>query len=79
MEAASMSAVIQAPVEMMEAVAALRLPAKADRRLQDLMDRNNEGSLSTDEKAQLEVLVELSERLSLVRAQALQVLRRKPL
>jgi hypothetical protein len=79
MEAISMSAVIEAPVEMMEAVAALRLPAKADRRLQELMDRNNESSLSADEKAQLEALVELSERLSLVRAQALQLLGRKPI
>ncbi len=74
-----MSAVIQAPVEMMEAVAALRLPPKADRRLQDLMDRNNEGFLTADEKTQLEVLVELSEGLSLVRAQALHLLGRQPL
>jgi hypothetical protein len=37
---ARMSAVIQAPREMIEAVAGLRLPAKADHRLQELMDRN---------------------------------------
>ena len=38
-----MSAVIAAPVDWIESVGDLRLPAKADRRLQDLMDRNNEG------------------------------------
>ena len=42
-------AVIQAPLEMIEAVADLRLPPKADHRLQDLMDRNNEGTLTPAE------------------------------
>ena len=73
-----MPTVIQAPVELMEAIAALRLPPKADRRLRDLMARSNEGSLSADEKVQLEVLVELSEGLSVVRAQALHLLGRQP-
>ena len=41
-----MSAVIEAPLEMVEAVADLRLPPKADRRLQDLMDRNTNGGLT---------------------------------
>ena len=35
-----MSAVIEAPIEMVEAVAGLHLPPRADQRLQDLMDRN---------------------------------------
>jgi len=74
-----MSAVVQAPVEMVEAVAALRLPPKIDQRLQDLMDRNTNGVLAPQEKEQLEDLVELSETLSLVRARALQVLGRQPL
>jgi hypothetical protein len=73
-----MSAVVQAPVELMEAVAALRLPPKADKHLQELMDRNNNGSLRQDEKQELEALVELSETLSLVRAQALHLLGRTP-
>ncbi len=36
-----MSAVIEAPIGMVEAVAGLHLPPQADQRLQDLMDRNN--------------------------------------
>jgi hypothetical protein len=73
-----MSAVVQAPLEMVEAVAALRLPARSDRRLQMLMDRNNEGALTSEEREELEALVELSERISLVRAGALHLLGRKP-
>ena len=42
------------------------------------MDRNNEGLLTEAERADLESLVELSERLSLVRAEALKLLGRKP-
>lgn len=72
------SAVIEAPREMMEAVAALHLPAGSDRRLRDLMDRNNEGVLSSQEKSELADLVELSETISLVRADALQLLGRRP-
>lgn len=63
---------------MVEAVAALKLPPRTDQRLQILMDRNTEGSLGNDEKTELEALVELSEMMSLVRAQALHVLGRTP-
>ena len=73
-----MSSTIDAPLEWVEAVGNLRLPPKADQRLQVLMDRNNEGLLTEDERADLESLVELSERLSLVRAEALHLLGRKP-
>jgi hypothetical protein len=70
-------AVIQAPLEMIEAVADLRLPVKADRRLQGLMDRNNEGALSAAEREDLEAFGELSETISLIRAQALRLLDRQ--
>jgi hypothetical protein len=73
-----MPAVVEAPVELVEAMASLRFPPRADRRLQRLMDRNTEGLLSPDEREQLETLVELSESLSLLRAQALQLLKRRP-
>ena len=73
-----MAITIPAPAEWVEAVGDLRLPSKADVRLQQLMDRNNEGQLSTAERDELEALVELSERLSLVRAEALQLLGRGP-
>ena len=70
--------VISAPVDWVESVSELRLPLRSDRRLQELMDRNNEGELTADERAELESLVEVSETLSLVRARALQLLGRDP-
>ena len=73
-----MSSTIDAPLEWVETVGNLRLPRKADQRLQELMDRNNEGLLTEAERMDLESLVELSERLSLVRAEALHLLGRKP-
>lgn len=69
---------IDAPLQWVETVATLRLPEQADRHLQQLMDRNNEGQLSELERAELAALAELSERLSLVRAEALHLLERKP-
>ena len=44
-----MTSVIEAPIGMVEAVADLKLPSRADRRLQDLMDRNNDGALTPEE------------------------------
>jgi hypothetical protein len=69
---------IAAPVDWIEAVGNLRFPSKADHRLQELMDRNNEGVLQESEREELEALVELSERLSLVRGEALQILGKQP-
>jgi hypothetical protein len=73
-----MSVTVEAPSEWVESIGELRLPSKADFRLQYLMDRNNEGALNAAEREELEALVELSERLSLVRAGALQLLGRAP-
>jgi hypothetical protein len=73
-----MSAVVEAPLELVEAVADMRFPMKTDARLQLLMDKNTNGQLTTSEREELEAWVELSETLSLVRAQALRFLR-KPL
>lgn len=71
-------AVIAAPVDWVESVSNLRLPAKADRRLRVLMDRNTEGQLNPQERAELESLVELSETLALTRGEALHLLGPKP-
>ena len=49
-----------------------------DARLQSLMDRNTSGQLSPTEREELEALAELSETISLVRAQALKLLGRTP-
>ena len=73
-----MDTTIPAPSSWVETIGELRLPLKADSRLQQLMDRNNEGELSSPEREELEALVELSERLSLLRAEALQLLGRGP-
>lgn len=69
---------IDAPLQWVETVATLKLPDQADRHLQDLMDRNNEGKLTDQERADLAALAELSERLSLIRAEALHLLGRQP-
>jgi hypothetical protein len=73
-----MPVLVEAPLELVEAMASLRFPPATDSRLQRLMDRNTEGLLSPDEKEQLEALVELSESLSLIRAQAIQLLSKHP-
>ncbi len=45
-----MSSTIEARLEWVETVENLRLPPKADQRLQELMDRNNEGLLTDAER-----------------------------
>jgi hypothetical protein len=69
---------VEAPLELVEAFAAIRFPEKADAHLQELMDRNTEGQLTQAEREELEALVELSERLAILRGQALRLLGRKP-
>ena len=73
-----MGRTIDVPQRWVEDIATLVLPEKANQHLQQLMDRNNEGLLSDQERTGLAALVELSERLSLVRAEALHLLGRKP-
>jgi hypothetical protein len=73
-----MSNTVTAPITWVETVGQLCLPSKADERLQQLMDRNNDGQITSAERAELEVLVEVSEQISLVRAEALHLLGRKP-
>ena len=69
---------MQNPLELAEAVAALQLTPKVDQRLQELMNRNTNGLLTDIEREELEALAEMSETISLLRAQALQILGRKP-
>ena len=73
-----MSATISAPEPWVRSVGDLRLPPQADERLQELMDRNNEGLLGGTERAELAALAEWSETVSLLRAEALQLLGRVP-
>jgi ribosomal protein S1 len=60
------------------AAAAHRLPSVTDARFQALMDRNTEGCLTVAECEELELLVEVSETMSLLRARALHLFGRKP-
>ena len=62
---------VPASVEWIKTVGELKLPVKADQRLQKLMDRNNEGQLTEVELADLEYFFYFFEQLSLVRAEAL--------
>ena len=73
-----MSEVISAPQEWVEAIGELQFPESTDQLLQELMDRNNEGKLTSNEKSELTSLVDLSEKLALIRAEAFQLLGRKP-
>jgi len=73
-----MGTTVSAPLEWVESLSDLRLPPRANERLQQLMDRNTEGLLTDTERAELEALAELSETLALVRAKAFQLLGRKP-
>jgi hypothetical protein len=73
-----MGTTVAAPLEWVESVSELRLPPRANERLQQLMDRNTEGLLTHAERTELAALVELSEQLALVRAQALYLLGRTP-
>lgn len=72
-----MSEVMEAPVELVEAMASLRFTPKTNQQMQRLMDRNTEGSLTPEEKEQLESLVELSESMSLISARARALLTRR--
>lgn len=73
-----MPATIAAPAAWIESISDFRLPAQTDQQLQRLMDRNTEGILQASEKDQLAALAALSEEISLLRAQALQLLGRQP-
>jgi hypothetical protein len=74
-----MAETVQVSEAWIKSVTELTFPASTDRRLQVLMDRNNEGLLSEDEKSELQALVEISEDISLVRAQAFRFLQQSPI
>jgi len=73
-----MPTVVEAPKPWVASVGRLSLPRRADLRLQSLTDRNNEGLLTREEREEFESLVEWSEEVSLLRAQALRLLGKRP-
>ena len=64
-----MGILISVPREALESLESFRFPSQLDRRIQDLMDRNNEGMLTAVERDELAGLAELSEQMALQRAQ----------
>lgn len=77
-EESDVTTYVQAPTEWVEAVGNFKFPERVNERLQQLMTLNNEGELGEAERSELEAWVELSERFSLLRAEALQLLGRRP-
>jgi hypothetical protein len=69
---------VPTPKDFLEYLAGMRFSTAADARIQDLMDRNNEGLLSAEEREVLAALASLSQDMSIVRSRALQLLGRKP-
>lgn len=65
---------LSVPKSWVASVGRLALPKRTQRRIQTLMDRNNEGALNPAEKRELASLVEWSEKVSLIRAGALELL-----
>ena len=57
-----MNSVIAAPVDWIESVGNLRFPTKADRRLQSLMDCNNEGLLTEGEREEMRLFPRILEK-----------------
>ena len=72
-----MPAVMEAPVELLETVADLGFPPQLNARMQELMGRNNQGTLAPGEYDELAGLVDWSEQFSLARIQARVALGRK--
>lgn len=67
---------IQVQVEMPGELAKFRLPRGVQKRLQSLLDRQDQGGpLTAAEKREAEGLVEMTEMLSLLRLRAEQTLR----
>ena len=73
-----MTATIPVPASWIQSIGDFRLPPQTDCHLQSLMDRNNEGLLQPSGKDELAALAALSEEISLLRAEALHLLGKRP-
>ncbi len=72
-----MSKTVEAPSDFMEELADFKFPPSTQRRLTQLMDKNNEGTLTAEEREDLKALVEISERMALLKGRAMLILGRK--
>lgn len=68
---------MSSPQSLLEDLAGFMLPRSTQRRLVRLMDLNSEGALTADQARELKSLVELNERLSILKGRARLVLERK--
>ncbi len=67
----ALTAKVDLEIELPADLAKLRLPEGLDRRLQFLLDKQNQGtSLTDDEQAEAEGIVDLAELLTLLRLRA---------
>jgi len=65
-------------VSFVDGLTNIRFSPAMNTRIQHLMDLNNEGKLSAEDREELESLVDWSEQISLVRAGAFQLMGKKP-
>ncbi len=62
---------------LLEELAEFKFPRATRRRLTRLMDVNNEGRLTPDQRRELRALVEINERIANLKGQAMLVLRKR--
>ncbi len=65
-----MSRTVEIPLELLEEVAQFEFPSTTQEALERLMDKNNEGQLSEEERRGLQALVDLNEKVALLRGRA---------
>ena len=70
-----MDRTVDVPLDLLEEIANLEFPASTQEALARLMDKNNEGRLSAEEREELRALVDLNERVSLLKGRAKLLLR----
>lgn len=65
-----MSRTVEIPLDLLEEFAQLEFPLSTQEALSRLMDKNNEGQLTPEEREELKALVELNERVSVLKGRA---------
>lgn len=65
-----MSITIETPVELLREMAQFEFPPSTQEKLNQLMEKNTEGNLTEPEKKELRALVDINERVSIIKAQA---------
>jgi hypothetical protein len=65
-----MSRTVEIPLDLLEEFAQLELPLSTQEALSRLMDKNSEGQLTPEERGELQALVELNERVSVLKGRA---------